>query len=224
MSSDIKKEKIIRKGAEASLYSGYWFGKNVIFKCRIPKKYRIEELDKRIRTERTLNEARALIKVKNYGINVPQVFEIDSTNSTIVMKYIQGNKLKDILANLDDDLKKKYFYEIGRTIATLHKNGHIHGDITTSNIIITSKGNIFLIDFGLHEYSEKIENKSVDLHLLKRVLISSHGKYYEFCFNAFLEGYKSEYEKIGKNECDEIIKNIDTVESRGRYIKPEARL
>ena len=57
----MKKEKIIRQGAEASLYSGYWFGKNVIFKCRIPKKYRIEELDKRIRTERTLNEARALI-------------------------------------------------------------------------------------------------------------------------------------------------------------------
>lgn len=224
MSSDVKKEKIIRKGAEASLYSGYWFGKNVIFKCRIPKKYRIEELDKRIRTERTLNEARALIKVKNYGINVPQVFEIDSTNSTIVMKYIQGNKLKDILANLDDNLKKKYFYEIGRIIATLHKNGHIHGDITTSNIIITSEGNIFLIDFGLHEYSDTIEDKSVDLHLLKRVLISSHGSNYEYCFNAFLEGYRSIYIEMDSNECDEIIKNIKAIESRGRYIKPEARL
>lgn len=224
MSSDVKKEKIIRKGAEANLYSGYWFGKEVIFKCRIPKKYRIEELDKRIRTERTLNEARALIKVKNYGIYVPQVFEIDSTNSTIVMKYIQGNKLKDILANLDDDLKKKYFYEIGRSIATLHKNGHIHGDITTSNIIITPEGNTFLIDFGLHAYSDTIEDKSVDLHLLKRVLISSHGSNYEYCFNAFLEGYRSRYRETDVNECDEIIKNMKVIESRGRYIKPEARL
>jgi len=220
----VKKEKIIKKGAEASLYYGYWFGKEVIFKYRIPKKYRITELDKLIRTERTLNEARALIKVKKYGINVPQVFEIDSTNSTIIMKYIQGNRLKDILPDLNDNLKKKYFNDIGRTIATLHRNGHIHGDITTSNIIITPNENIFLIDFGLHEYSDKIENKSVDLHLFKRVLISSHGKYYEFCFNAFLEGYKSEYEKMGDDECDEIIKNIDAVESRGRYIKPEARL
>ena len=224
VSSDIKKEKIIKKGAEARLYYGHWFGKEVIFKYRIPKKYRIGELDEKIRTERTLNEARALIKVKKYRINVPQVFEIDSANSTIVMKYINGNRLKDILSDLDDNLKKKYFNEIGRMIATLHINGHIHGDITTSNLIITPKDQIYLIDFGLHEYSEKIENKSVDLHLLKRVLISSHGKNYEYCYNAFLEGYISEYERICDTECDEIIKNIDAIESRGRYIKSEDRI
>jgi len=220
----VKKEKIIRKGAEASLYYGFWFGKEVIFKYRIPKKYRIEELDKKIRTERTLNEARALIKVKKYGINVPQVFEIDSVNSTIVMKYIPGNKLKDILSDLDDNLKKKYFNEIGRMIATLHRNGHIHGDITTSNIIVTPEKEIFLIDFGLHEYSDTIEDKSVDLHLFKRVLISSHGKVYKFCFKAFLEGYKLKYEKGEDRKYDEIIKNIEAIESRGRYIKSEDRI
>ena len=220
----MKREKIIRKGAEASLYYGHWFGKEVIFKYRIPKKYRIEELDRKIRTERTLNEARALIRVKNYGINVPQVFEIDSTNSTIVMKYIQGNKLKDILSDLDDNLKKKYFNEIGKMIAILHRMGHIHGDITTSNIIVTPQNQIFLIDFGLHEYSDTIEDKSVDIHLLKRVLISSHGEYYKCCFNAFLQGYNSEYEKMDDKDAVEIIKNIDAVESRGRYIKPEERI
>lgn len=220
----MEKEKIIRKGAEANLYYGHWFGKEVIFKCRIPKKYRIEELDKRLRTERTLNEARALIRVKKYGINVPQVFEIDTVNSTIVMKYVQGTKLKDILPNLDDSKKQLYFNEIGMIIANLHKNGHIHGDITTSNIIITPEENIFLIDFGLHEYSDTIEDKSVDLHLFKRVLISSHGKDYKYCFDAFLEGYRSEYKKIDSTEWNAIIKNIDAIESRGRYIKSEERL
>ncbi len=220
----MEKEKIIRKGAEANLYYGHWFGKEVIFKYRIPKKYRIEELDKRIRTERTLNEARALIRVKKYGINVPQVFEIDTVNSTIVMKYVHGTKLKDILPNLDDSKKQLYFNEIGRIIANLHKNGHIHGDITTSNIIITPEENIFLIDFGLHEYSDTIEDKSVDLHLFKRVLISSHGKDYKYCFDAFLEGYRSEYKKIDSTEWKAIIKNIDAIESRGRYIKSEERL
>lgn len=224
MISDVKKERIIRKGAEASLYYGHWFGKEVIFKYRIPKKYRNEELDNKIRTERTLNEARALIKVKNYGINVPQVFEIDSNNSTIIMKYIQGDKLKDILSDLDNNQKKKYFNEIGRVIATLHKNGHIHGDITTSNIIITLDEEIFLIDFGLHEYSDTIEDKSVDLHLLKRVLISSHGKDYDVCFNAFLNGYKSEYNKAGLSEYNGIIRNIEAIETRGRYIKSDKRL
>ncbi len=224
MSNDIVKEKIIRKGAEASLFYGTWFGKEVIFKYRIPKKYRIEELDKSIRTARTLSEARALIRVKNYGVNVPQVFEIDTLNSTIIMKYIEGNKLKDILDKLDDREKQKYFEIIGRFIAILHKNGHIHGDITTSNIILTDLEEIFLIDFGLHEYSDSIEDKSVDLHLLKRVLISSHGKDFELCFNAFLQGYQKGYGENGSNECKAIIKNISVIETRGRYVKKEERL
>lgn len=224
MSSDVIREKIIRKGAEANLYYGYWFEKEVIFKYRIPKKYRIEELDKIIRTTRTINEARALIKVKKYGINVPQVFDIDPNNSTIVMKYIQGNKLKHILPKLDDIKKKHYFKKIGHIIAQLHKNGHTHGDITTSNIIITKNEDIFLIDFGLHEYSDMIEDKSVDLHLLKRVLVSSHGNDYEICFKAFLEGYRSEYQQYNPNECNEIIKNISVIESRGRYVNSEDRL
>ncbi len=223
MNPSIVKEKIIRKGAEASLYNGHWFDKEVIFKYRIPKKYRLDELDKRIRHARTLNEARALIRVKNYGLNVPPVYEIDTKNSIIVMKYIQGNKLKDILPKLDDNKKQEYLEKIGRYIAILHRNGHIHGDITTSNILITEKEKIFLIDFGLHEYSDTIEDKSVDLHLFKRVLISSHGSDYDLCYDAFLRGYKSEYNKTSMEECKQIIKNIEVIETRGRYVKKEER-
>ena len=224
MNSDITKEKLIYKGAEASLFYGHWFGREVIFKYRIPKEYRLEELDKKIRTERTLSEGKALIKIKRYGLNVPQVYEIDAHNSTLIMKFIEGEKLKNILENLSENQKDKYFKKIGRDIAILHKTGHIHGDITTSNIIITNEEDIFLIDFGLHEYSDTVEDKSVDLHLFKRVLISSHGKNFKFCFNAFLNGYRSEYEQVNKQECNQIIKNINAIESRGRYIKPEERL
>ncbi|MFX1346501.1 MAG: KEOPS complex kinase/ATPase Bud32 [Promethearchaeota archaeon] len=224
MSSKIYKKKLIHKGAEANLWLGYWFDKKALFKYRIPKKYRLEEIDKKIRTERTLNEAKALINVKSYGINVPQVFEIDIQNPTIVMKYIEGEKLKNLLKNLDDNKKEKYFKRIGNFIAKLHINGHIHGDITTSNLIITKEEKIFLIDFGLHDYSDTIEDKSVDLHLFKRVLISSHGSDYNLCFKAFLEGYKSEYEKTNNSECIQIIKNIEAIETRGRYVKSENRL
>ncbi len=224
MSTDINKEKLIHKGAEASLWYGHWFDKKVIFKHRIPKKYRLEELDKRIRTQRTLNEARALIRVKDYGINVPQVYDIDLQNATIIIKYIEGKKLKNVLRDLDDTKKEKYFKKVGYNIAILHKNGHIHGDITTSNLIITQNEKIFLIDFGLHEYSDTIEDKSVDLHLFKRVLVSSHGNDYKFCFNSFLEGYRSEYEKENKFECNMIIKNISAIETRGRYVKSYERI
>jgi len=223
VNSEITKEKLIYKGAEASLFYGHWFGREVIFKYRIPKKYRLEELDKKIRIGRTLNEGKALIKVKSYGLNVPQVYEIDAQNSILIMKFIEGEKLKNILEHLSENQKRNYFKEIGRAIAILHINGHIHGDITTSNLIITNEEDIFLIDFGLHEYSDTIEDKSVDLHLFKRVLISSHGKNFEFCFNSFLNGYRSEYEQVDKQECSQIIKNIRAIESRGRYIKPGER-
>jgi Kae1-associated kinase Bud32 len=218
------KQKLIHQGAEASLFYGQWFGKDVIYKQRIPKKYRLEEIDRNIRITRTLNEARALIKIKLYGINVPQVFETDTNSSTIVMKYIEGKRLKVLLNELDDVKKEQIFQKIGRNIAILHQNGHIHGDITTSNIIITKNDDIFLIDFGLHEYSDSIEDKSVDLHLLKRVLISSHGKDYKICFKSFLDGYRSEYKKSKSKDCEEIINNISIIERRGRYVKKEERL
>jgi len=216
-------EKLFHKGAEASLFYGHWFGKEVIFKIRSPKIYRIEKLDKKIRIIRTLNEARALIKVKNYGVNVPQVYEIDTENSTIVMKYIKGEKLKDFMHSIEVDKKKQIFNEIGKFIAILHKNGHIHGDITTSNIIITPIQEIFIIDFGLHNYSDSVEDKSVDLHLFKRVLLSSHGTDYKNCFDAFLGGYSTEYGRAKVNESQEIIRNMIKIETRGRYIKKEDR-
>ena len=224
MTSDISKNKLIRKGAEASLFIGRWFGRDVIFKERIPKPYRIQQIDKKIRYSRTLNESRALIKVKQYGINVPQVYDINHDTATIVMKYINGSKLKDILDILDESKTETYMKLIGAAIARLHINGHIHGDITTSNLLITKNEDIFLIDFGLHEYSSTIEDKSVDLHLFKKVLISTHGEKANDCFDAFLDGYHSEYPGSMEKECSNIINNIDIVESRGRYVKKEDRL
>ena len=224
MNSPIVKEKLIRKGAEANLYYGSWIGSEAIFKHRVPKKYRLEELDKRIRTKRTLNEARALIKVKQYGLNCPQVYELGVESSTIVMKYIKGEKLKDILNQMDESKKVKLFKKIGSFIAKLHVNGHVHGDITTSNMIITENEDLFLIDFGLHDYSDSIEDKSVDLHLFKRVLISSHGDDYQTCYAAFLDGYKEEFNRAQLDESASIIKNIAVIETRGRYVKKEDRL
>ena len=221
---DVLKEKLIHKGAEASLFYGHWFEKEVIFKHRIPKKYRIESLDRKIRTIRTLNEARALIKVKEYGINTPQVYEIDIKNSIIIMKYISGEKLKNFIESIADEKKENIFNKLGRIVAILHLNGHIHGDITTSNVIIAQNDELFLIDFGLHDYSDSIEDKSVDLHLLKRVLISSHGSNYKLCFNAFIDGYCSEYTERGISNSNEIITNISIIETRGRYVKKEDRL
>ena len=224
MKNEIVVEKLIHKGAEASLYYGSWFGKEAIFKKRIPKGYRIEQIDQILCYNRTLNEAKALIRVKNYSVLVPPVYEIDAKNSTIVMKYIKGEKLKDVLFSLITDKKVQYLKEVGKNIAYLHKNGHIHGDITTSNIILTPAQELFIIDFGLHDYSDSIEDKSTDLHLFKRVLISSHGSDFTICFDAFLEGYREGYGLEKNDECRSILKNMAIIETRGRYVKKEDRL
>ncbi|MFX1448671.1 MAG: Kae1-associated kinase Bud32 [Promethearchaeota archaeon] len=224
MSNEIVMEKIIYKGAEATLIYGHWFGKEVIFKQRIPKGYRIEKIDRKLRVNRTLNEAKALIRVKKYGVNVPQVYEIDTKNSTIVMKYIRGKKLKEALDSISNEQKVQFLEDVGKNIAILHKNGHIHGDITTSNIIITETQDIFIIDFGLHDYSDYIEDKSTDLHLFKRVLISSHGNDFNICFEAFLDGYREGYGPEKIDECKQIIRNMSTIEKRGRYVKKEDRI
>ena len=50
-------------------------------------------------------------------------------------------------------------------------------------------GNLFLIDFGLSSYSHKIEDKAVDLYVLKRALISLHTNS-DKLFDLFLEKYK----------------------------------
>jgi TP53 regulating kinase-like protein len=224
MAHTIMKKEIIKKGAEAVLFTGQWFGHDVIFKHRIPKEYRIDELDRQIRFQRTINETRAMIKAKELGINVPQVYEIDYLNSIIVMSYIKGEKLKDIMNQLSNNQKKWIFRKLGKFISKLHQNGQIHGDITTSNIILTKEEKLFLIDFGLHEYSDSIEDKSVDLHLFKRVLISSHGGDYKLCFRMFLDGYKNAYPKGNRSLSESIIKNIEIIETRGRYIKKQNRL
>ena len=211
--------RIIYKGAEATLYKGKWFDKEVLVKHRIPKKYRIEELDKKLRRTRTILEAKMLISIKKCNVPVPQVFEVDHNNNWLIIKYIKGQKFKDLIGKIDKSKRKWYFEQIGRYIAFMHKNDFIHGDLTTSNIIITKNEKIFFVDFGLSMKSIKIEDKSVDLHLIKRVLLSTHGQYFEECFESLINGYKLEY----GNKSDEIIDRIETVESRGRYIEKNKR-
>lgn len=215
----LKLEKIIYKGAEATLYKGKWFDKEVLVKYRIPKKYRIEELDKKLRRTRTIKEGKMLISIKKCNVPVPQVFEADLNNNWIIMKYIKGQKLKDLMGKIDKSKRKWYFEQIGKYIAFMHKNDFIHGDLTTSNIIITKNEKIFFVDFGLSTKSSKIEHKSVDLHLIKRVLRSTHGQYFEECFESLINSYKLEY----GSKSDEIIDRIETIESRGRYIEKNKR-
>lgn len=217
---------IIKKGAEANLlledFSETLYPaetKKVLIKHRISKKYRIDQLDKKLRDSRTSLEAKLLSDAKKAGVPTPIVYHTDRREMSLVMQYVEGNAIKEILENLDSKARRKLCKTIGEQIGRLHNFGIIHGDLTTSNMIKSDEGKIYFIDFGLGEYDSSVESRGTDLHLLHRTLKSTHFKVAEESFQATLEGYKREMGKEG----EEIIERMWEIESRGRYIAKEDR-
>src|SRR3989344_1247215 len=208
-------EKIIQIGAEAeiSLYKR----KNWVFKDRNKKSYRIPELDEKIRKLRTRNEIKLLEKASKI-IFVPKPIFTDSHDPfRIVLQFIDGKKLSENLEKFPLNKQKEICIEIGKNIAKLHNEEIIHGDLTTSNIICdsaslhTHRPRIFFIDFGLGFISQRLEDKAVDLHLLKEALEAKHFEHWEILFQEVLKGYK-----ISKH-FQKTIAQLDKVERRGRY-------
>lgn len=197
------KQKLIQHGAEAKIF----LNKNIITKQRISKSYRHQTLDKQIRVRRTRSESKLITKAHKLKINVPKVLNTDKFS--IELDYINGEKLSETLNSYNEKKQFKTMQELGKQITLLHKNNIIHGDLTTSNTIL--KGNkIYIIDFGLGFISTKIEDKAVDLHLIKQALEAKHFQNHENLFNNFLKGYKFQ-------DSNRIVKRLETVEKRGRY-------
>lgn len=205
--------RLIRKGAEANLYLANWHGKEVIIKKRIQKKYRIKALDEKIRLYRTVHEAQIMHEAKKAGVATPTIFFIDDFEKTIIMEYIKGDRVKELLDFLKSTQRSELCIDIGRIIGKLHKKGIIHGDLTTSNMIFVGN-KIFLIDFGLSFYSFKEEDRGSDLLLMKRALSSTHFKFFNKCFKSVVEGYK---EEIGVKEALKTLAKVNEIEKRGRY-------
>jgi len=197
-------EKIIGTGAEAILIHK----NNSLIKRRIKKSYRLKEIDDKLRKTRTKAEGKILDKLKNI-INVPEIIKIDKDNKEIIMQFIQGKKLSEYLDSFPLKQQEQICKEVGKGIGEIHNENIIHGDLTTSNMIL-SQNKIFFIDFGLGFHSRRIEDKAVDLHLMKQALESKHFKNWQKLFNSVLQGYKTQ-------DKDKILNQFKKVESRGRY-------
>ncbi len=201
------KQKIIQQGAEAIILKEG----NSIIKRRNEKKYRIKEIDEKIRKLRTRSEAKLLEKSAKV-INIPKISKVDEKNKEISMEFIEGKKLSEELNKLKLKKQKRIFNQIGKDIAKLHKEDIIHGDLTTSNMILKEK-KIFFIDFGLGFFNGKYEDKAVDIHLLKQALEAKHFENEKELFNEFQKGYFS----INKKEAEKVFQRLKIVEKRGRY-------
>ena len=194
---------IIAQGAEARISKE---GKKII-KERAQKGYRIKELDDSLRKQRTRIEARNIERVSKL-VPVPQIIAVDEDKTTIEMEFIPGKRVSQILEQEDF---KTILKTIGQYIAKLHNNHIIHGDLTTSNFILTPKKKIYCIDLGLSFHSLKNEDKAVDLHLLREALMSKHHTIWKECYDAALQEYRKECKNV-----QEILEQLKKVELRGR--------
>lgn len=196
----------LAQGAEAVL----WLDKQRILKERLHKGYRLPEIDEKLRKFRTKREAKILQKLETINFPAPHLQDFCDQRMAITMDFIQGETLKKVLNHNNFNQIAK---SIGRNVADLHKNEIIHGDLTTSNMIMSDQG-IKFIDFGLSQFSEKIEDKAVDLFLLDRALESTHLNLHPAIFEKIIEAYSED-----NPEAVEVLKRFQIVKSRGRNKK-----
>ncbi len=200
--------ELIKKGAEAELYRIMYNGRPAVLKRRIPKRYRVPELDERIRKTRTRREARLLERARRVGVLTPEVLSVDDKRMEIVLEFVEGERAKEyLLRTRDINLMR----DVGEFVARLHKNNIVHGDLTTSNIILSPKG-IYFLDFGLGAVSDSVEDKAVDLVCFEKSFIATHSDIAEEGWAAFREGY-SVY-----SESDIVWKRVEQVKRRARYL------
>ncbi len=205
--------QIIQQGAEAIITLN---NQDQIQKNRIKKSYRFPILDSKIRKSRTKSESKIINKLQNI-IPVPKIIETDDKEK-ITMEFIDGKKLSEHLEQLG---WKQICKQIADNITKMHNQNIVHGDLTTSNMIYvedinsknsnkTNEKQVHFIDFGLGFHSYKIEDKAVDLHLLKQALEAKHYKIAEEAIKIILANYKAKQYKL-------ILERINTIEKRGRY-------
>lgn len=195
--------KEIAEGAEAKIF----VEGNRVIKNRIRKEYRIKEIDDALRKSRTRREAKVFEKLEG-KMPIPKLLHYSDKYMKINMEFVDGKKLRDVLNRKN---AKQLCRTIGEQIGIMHNNDIIHGDLTTSNMILKDK-KIYFIDFGLSFFSAKTEDKAVDLHLLKQTLESKHHQFWEECFDSALAGYKRTYKQY-----KDVIEKLEKVEGRGRY-------
>ncbi|MFQ5405726.1 MAG: L-threonylcarbamoyladenylate synthase [Candidatus Micrarchaeia archaeon] len=193
----------VGKGAEAEVYACSFEGRACVRKVRVAKSYRHRELDVFLRTLRTGREAKALRVARMAGVRCPVVFLVDLKKCQLYEEFFQGRLLKDSWPFLKNP--NVFLRQTAEFLAFMHKAGVVHGDFTTSNVMVVSLRPV-VIDFGLASFSHSVEDKATDLLLFKKSVSKKH-------FGVF--------EKAYREKCDgaeRVFARLEQVLQRGRYV------
>ncbi|XGI84462.1 bifunctional N(6)-L-threonylcarbamoyladenine synthase/serine/threonine protein kinase [Halorutilales archaeon Cl-col2-1] len=191
-------------GAEAVVK----FDESEVTKTRLPKSYRSPSLDAELRRKRTVSEARLTSEARKAGVPTPAVLDVDSHGFELRSERI-GTDASDLS---DSEIDPEDAEEIGRHLACLHSSGIAHGDPTTRNMVRSSDGRIYLIDFGLSYATRDTEDFGMDVHVLRRTLEGTVSDSDEI-MDAFWSGYSNTWD-----DSDKVHRQVDEIEERGRYL------
>ena len=201
------------QGAESKIWFGKYQGISVVKKERFKKNYRADELDKRLTRERIRAEVKAINKLKEKCTELDKLMAtiMHVTDREIIMTEIEdGQTVCQYINDRNNENIDVVLDKLGKTIALIHKNGIIHGDLTTSNFIIVNSNDLIPIDFGLSSFSTTAEDRAVDLYVLERAFLSTH---VNADFNRILVAYSNQ---MGQIVGESILKKLDQVRMRGR--------
>nr|XP_054763658.1 EKC/KEOPS complex subunit Tp53rkb-like [Lytechinus pictus] len=215
------KLSLLKQGAEARIYKSTFMGRSSIVKQRFKKAYRHPKLDAKLSQKRTGQEVRTIVKCRKAGITTPVVYFVDNETHSIHMEYIEDSltvreyiqQIQSSGASIDDERLVSLASKIGATLASMHSVDVIHGDLTTSNMLLRQpyeESHLIMIDFGLSQISHLWEDKGVDLYVLERAFLSSHPNTEEL-FKRVLDVYTENYKKSG-----DVMKKLEEVRQRGR--------
>ncbi len=208
---------LLKRGAEAVVSFVVFDGINSVLKERIRKSYRVEELDKKLRSQRTRSEAKMTGEAMRAGIKTAAVYSTDEKNFRIFFEYLDGISLKNVFDSADNTHAAEIAEKWGLAAAKLHDSGIIHGDLTTSNLIVVGD-ELYFIDFGLAFFSGRDEDKAEDINLLRQSVEATHSKSAELIWKHFIEGYTTHSNNAST------IKRAADIASRGRYSKRDKPL
>lgn len=198
------------QGAEAVITPTTYLGWDAVVKYRPPKTYRLPELDSHIRSSRTRSEARIMHEARMTGVRTPCIYDIDLKECSITMERMRGTMVKDHLDSHPEDAER-VCRMVGECIAKLHTARICHGDLTTSNMILTDDGHICLIDLSMGCTRAEVEDIGVDLRLLERAFTSAHIDLMP-AYDAMMDTY---YSIVPQPKA--IRKKVEEIKNRGRY-------
>jgi len=213
--ADYSVGRLLYKGAEADVVRGVWQGLDAVFKVRKPLTYRLPVIDDAIRRQRTLREADMIHQAKRAGVSSPFLFYVDAPAATLVMEYIRGDRVKDLVGSLAAKETEDIFLEFGRNVGKLHEAGIMHGDLTTANVVRRAAELVF-IDFGLSIRTARLEDHAVDLRLIKETLVGAHPDVAAAALDALYRGYQG---VVGPTRSRAAFKQLQNIERRGRYAR-----